>query len=785
MFRIKYDMTEGHLRRVTNRTHALGRVHPKRNSKIRTADSSSGIASPMMAANSNSQRYSPVFDRAEDPTLAEDFLPADSVTQNKIFRNLMMFDAIAGPATEYWRDLAFSSNVILSGISDESVMQFYQDAIYASGIIQHIPFLLSDYLVFGKFVAHMLMDESKGYWTEVIPHDLDFLSIKSAMLPSMEPLIDIQPTQEQREWAVSADPRIVSQRRELDPVLVRFMAAGRSIPLAPENTIFMPRRVFSTDYLGTSYLTRILPFKIYEKALLDDSIAGARRRAGPVWHIKVPDDYPDDMMSEILDLFFAAEEDPIGGKVLTRAGVSVDPIGGGSADFWKLSDEWDFLSSAKMRALGVSEAFMSGEANWNTMEVVLSTFLEKIRAIRVLFTHTILIEKMIYQLAQAHGFVKRSEAELSHRIRTSGNKTSPSFRGSQEPEFLIPTIEWDKSLSPVADRDYMDILATLDERFPIPIRMWAQTGGFDIDKATESFESDLTLRRQIYEHKASIAKLAQEYGFDESGAFSGAGAGGAEDLGGLGGAGDVGGLGAGEVPEIPPMPGEEGGAGETPVPEAPAEAASTGAPAAPGALEGFGAGLAKSRFDVQRPVVRQILANVSKLEVVDDLIKELDKLPFWDVDDSLLGMTKRRVAKVLDRIDHSDPDRGQRKKLADGLFNYLRKKEGLTGVQASMVQYLAMRLNLVPALPLPQETYTLINNYLFDKVRVAGLNKQLTNELTWLSKVSELHGRKKVLSTANVSQVLKLLPKHERGLSDRYVLTGMTDLTRNAKYVKV
>ena len=106
------------------------------------------------------QRYSPVWERAEDPTLAEDFLPADAQTQHKIFRNLLMFDAIAGPAIEYWRDMAFSQNVILSGIDDEKVLQFYQDAITSSGIITQMPMLLSDYLAFGKFVFHMLMDEN-------------------------------------------------------------------------------------------------------------------------------------------------------------------------------------------------------------------------------------------------------------------------------------------------------------------------------------------------------------------------------------------------------------------------------------------------------------------------------------------------------------------------------------------------------------------------------------------------------------------------------------------------
>ena len=54
----------------------------------------------MGAGGGSYQTYSPVYERAEDPTLAEEFLPTDTQTQNKIFRNIIMYDPVAGPATE-------------------------------------------------------------------------------------------------------------------------------------------------------------------------------------------------------------------------------------------------------------------------------------------------------------------------------------------------------------------------------------------------------------------------------------------------------------------------------------------------------------------------------------------------------------------------------------------------------------------------------------------------------------------------------------------------------------
>jgi len=764
MFKVKFDMTEGRLRRVNTRTAALMRRHSSSPlAQRRYGTAATNITSPMMPGGGMHQRYSPVFERAEDPTLAEDFMPADPQTQNKIFRNLIMFDPIAGPATEYWRDLAFSSNIVLGGLNDPKLEKFFRDAVDASGIIPIMPMLLSDYLTFGKFVFHMLFDDRLGYWTDTIPHDLDYVSIKVPPVPRLDPLIDVQPNQEMREWAVSSDPRAVMQRQQIDPVLVSLMAAGSPIPLAPENTMFLPRRVFSTDHYGTSYLTRIMPFKIYEKALLDASIAGARRRAGPLWHITVWPDAEDSEMAEVLDLFFAAEEDPIGGKVITREGVTVNPVGGGSADFWKLSDEWTFLTEAKMRALGISDTFMSGEANWNSMEMILSTFLEKVRAVRTYFTQKILLEKMFLQLAQIHGFKKRSEAELSHRVRTGG----PRSRGGSEPEYQIPTVEWDKPLSPVADREYMDILDGLEEKgIPIPIRMRAQVAGFDLDKALESFPSDLETQKQIYQHKLASSKLAASYGIGPEGAVGGA-EGGIPGLEGEGfgefegleteaPGGELEGLGLGE--ETPIGGGEEA----APPPEAaPAEEAGPG---------GAGASTEDPRFPVQPTNSRLVQArNVS----ASNIVRDLERIPLWDGDGSLFGMSRRQVAKILDRLDRTDPSPRKRLDLSSKLQRKLRRREGLDRMQANVVHYIAMRLGYVPPVPFSEEAFDFLRKYIVGRMNGNGLTKAITNEIVMLSEIAKCSGRR---VNANISEVVNLdgvMPRAENSLKQSQILAGV------------
>ena len=369
MFYPRYNFSQGRIRPAGRRVAAVGQSNRRRSGVRKAFTSDGGMGGLQGAGGGMMQPYSPVYERAEDPTLAEEFMPTDTQTQNKIFRNIIMYDPIAGPATEYWRDMAFSRHVRLGGLEDDKILRFYEDAIEASGVEAKMPWLLNDYLVFGRVTALFDMGK-KGYWKDIIIHDPDFVEVVIPPFSAADPIVNVQSTNEVRDWAVSRDPRIMEQRAEYDPEIIKLMALGEAYPLPAEHTLFMARQAYATDYFGTSYLTRIIPFKIMEKALIDAEIQAARRRAGPVWVISVPENYEAEEIQEIIDQFFAVEEDAIGGKVAVRGDVTVTPIGGGKADFWTLSDEYDFLKNAKMNALGISESFLciSGDTYIATQE---------------------------------------------------------------------------------------------------------------------------------------------------------------------------------------------------------------------------------------------------------------------------------------------------------------------------------------------------------------------------------------------------------------------------------
>ncbi len=249
--------------------------------------------------------------------------------------------------------------------------------------------------------------------------------------------------------------------------------------------------------------TRIIPFWALEKALMNASVTAARRRAGNILHVVagIEDKWEPTAqeMDDIAGLFIQADEDPVGAVVATRTGVEASEIRQGG-DLWKWSDEFQTFAEGKMRGLGISEALLSGDATYNNMEQARSVFTEQVLQLRQHLTNQVYYRRF-KTLARAHGFRKQSKANLDHRVRIRHGLNNLSHEEAMEiPEddLIVPTIQWRKSLLPEGDTEYLELLETLKEQgIPIPLKVWAARGGYDLNEAMEMLEEDVELRKKI------------------------------------------------------------------------------------------------------------------------------------------------------------------------------------------------------------------------------------------------------------------------------------------------
>jgi len=473
--------------------------------------------------------YNPVYDQLEEGTILEDWIPRDGAGLDMLMKRIYLRDPTLGPGIDLIRTLPWS-DFSLEGIEDKSVLKVFQDCVESLNPMILMPDLTGDFLVLGKTCASLVFDERRGIFSGVIPHDPDFLRIKPQPIYGYDPILDLKLSPGFRRFLLSDDPREMDTRKVLPAA---FVEAARSqegfLPLDPVSTVYIGRKMASYDSIGTSLLTRTLYFWGIEKALLNAQLASTRRRVRSFAHIKAGIDGVWEPTAEEIDslagMIIQANEDPVGGVVATRTGVDIsEPLGGG-ADFYKWSDEIELFAKYKMQSIGISDALLNGESSYNNAEQARSVFVENLANMRSRIAGKFFMDKLFPTIARIHGFVKRTPAELNHRIRTtsvesaynrymtvdrhlpawakmstvtSRHLTDRKTKQLSPSELMIPNIQWAKQLKPLQDEKALEILEKLKQNEqPTTLRQWAQAAGYDPDTIIQESKKNAETQKQL------------------------------------------------------------------------------------------------------------------------------------------------------------------------------------------------------------------------------------------------------------------------------------------------
>lgn len=187
-------------------------------------------------------------------------------------------------------------------------------------------------------------------------------------------------------------------------------------------------------------------------------------------------------------------------------------------DFWKWDDVFNFGVDVKMRAMGVNDAILSGDASFNTLESSISAFMDNVSNTRDIITNATFKNRIFPIVAYKNNYrtvkkesqtvlAKNQDVEISnYRIQKSGNQMlghvvtggTSLFEIGDISQYAIPSIQWSKQLKPKADKEYLDLLERLKELgVPIALRAFAAAGGENIDDLISSMEDDNDMRLEI------------------------------------------------------------------------------------------------------------------------------------------------------------------------------------------------------------------------------------------------------------------------------------------------
>jgi len=290
----------------------------------------------------------------------------DTSTLALFYRDLYFFDNVAGSCVDIKSRFPYSK-FDLRGLEDKE-MRPYHEALEQLNLQQMMPTIATANMVDGFFCGSLVFDARTKRFLDTLMHD----ALSCAVIPSpfwnIDPTINVRVGQATQQFMHDTSEYA---RRYLQSMPSQFIDMLRSgaFTLDPVTTLFVPRRS-TTDRAYTSYLHRLLPMYLIEKTLFRGTLVEAQRRQRAMTHLTAGDDTWTPTGEELLALveqFQAAEYDPLGGWVSTRSAVqAVDLRPGG--DFWKWTDMGDILTPYKMRALGVSEALLSGDASFASAE---------------------------------------------------------------------------------------------------------------------------------------------------------------------------------------------------------------------------------------------------------------------------------------------------------------------------------------------------------------------------------------------------------------------------------
>jgi hypothetical protein len=455
-----------------------------------------------------------------DPLL-KDIVFSEDLEQKKLvyrlYRDIYYNDPVAGSAVDLMSTLPFS-DFTLGGVSDKKALSAFVETIERLNIRTILPDISTDFLVTGNFIGSLLFNATSKKFIDIMPHQGDNAKVESLPLYSQDPIITVAFPESTRALLADATDsvRIRQLRERLGPDLLKSLSEP-ALELDPVSTIFLPRRSFSTGE-GTSWFRRILPIYLIEKNLFRGTLVESSRRQRGILHLTLGDgDQWEPTIADMdfmTDLFNNADADPLGAIIATRIGVSAEELRQGG-DFWKVTDIWDSTAQFKLRAMGISEAFLSGEANYATADTGLTVFIDYIRAYRDMLTRKLFYNKLFPLISLVNGFTVNKSGKLirKNNLMDSGNTEDYLNIMQDGSKLLIPNVHWAKQLKPEGDMQYMDMLQQLTEKgVPVPLRAMAAAGGFNLDSLLADGEDDEELLKRVSEYRKRMAEINKKYG---------------------------------------------------------------------------------------------------------------------------------------------------------------------------------------------------------------------------------------------------------------------------------
>jgi hypothetical protein len=424
---------------------------------------------------------------------------------NALYRDIFYYDSVAGSATELMSFMPFS-DFTLGGVesADKPKLNKFYESLDRINTRRLLPELSVDYLVLGTFVGSLIFNKKQGIFTDVVPQDIDHISMVPLPFYSQDPIMNVTVAKETIAALSGNSKRIERVKKMVGEEVIQKLTSGK-FELDPLTTLYVPRKTLSTRE-GISWFKRLLPIYLLEKNLFKGTIIESAKRQRSIMHIMAGSSDWEPTVNDLqflTELFMNADADPIGAMVATRQDVQVNDIRQGG-DFWNITQVWADTVPAKLRALGISEGFLGQDANYAEAQNSLTVFIEWLAAFRYMIERKVFYDKIFPFISVVNGYYK-TEKDMKKWKNSDLDPEDIMYELQDNSALMIPKIHWHKQLQPEGDSDYLGMLNSLAEAgVPVTLRSLAAAGNLSLDQLMSEMEEDLRLRKTVQEMKAKL-----------------------------------------------------------------------------------------------------------------------------------------------------------------------------------------------------------------------------------------------------------------------------------------
>ena len=461
-------------------------------------------------------------------SVLESFGISDDYSKYALFKDMYYNDIVCGATIDLWAQIPFSEfNLSLPREANNDMMGKFAQSLENLRIRSFFPELTVDFLALGASISAMHFDKNEKIFSSMTPFPVEDCEINPMPSFGVDPIVDVIKLPESIAYTIAnqKDERVKKQFDMLPPEFRDTKKTSGRLGINPENLLYINRKTRASNPMPYSFLTRAAPLFLLEKALLRGTIETAYRRQRAITHAQAGDmDWipTDAELKEIADMVIMADLDPTGAVIATRDNISFSEfrdVGG----LWKYEDSADTLSTIKMRALCTSEAFLSGEANFNAYDSAMSVTIEQMKAFREMLMRKVIYGKVFAYVAVANDFkrikegkpLSKEESAFIEEVSTiyydsgdyhsnvygdmSAGTEKADMSGANLRDYYMPTMAWRKALMPEGDQQYLEMLGTLakDYNIPVPLRMIAAAGGITLTDLMDSMKEDVQTRTRI------------------------------------------------------------------------------------------------------------------------------------------------------------------------------------------------------------------------------------------------------------------------------------------------